>query len=48
MIFNLACPASPPHYQYDPVQTTKISIHGAIHIYMATMIQSVKENYEKD
>ncbi len=29
-IFNLACPASPVHYQYDPVQTTKTSVHGAI------------------
>ena len=27
-IFNLACPASPIHYQYDPVQTTKTSVHG--------------------
>src|SRR6202051_5132803 len=29
-IFNLACPASPTHYQHDPVQTTKTSVHGAI------------------
>ena len=29
-IFNLACPASPVHYQFDPVQTTKTSVHGAI------------------
>jgi len=29
-IFNLACPASPIHYQRDPVQTTKTSVHGAI------------------
>ena len=29
-IFNLACPASPVHYQHDPVQTTKTSVHGAI------------------
>jgi UDP-glucuronate decarboxylase len=29
-IFNLACPASPIHYQFDPVQTTKTSVHGAI------------------
>ena len=28
-IYNLACPASPVHYQYDPVQTTKTSVHGA-------------------
>ncbi len=31
-IFNLACPASPLHYQYDPVQTTKASVHGAINM----------------
>jgi len=31
-IFNFACPASPPHYQYDPVQTTKTSVHGAINM----------------
>jgi len=31
-IFNLACPASPIHYQHDPVQTTKISVHGAINM----------------
>jgi UDP-glucuronate decarboxylase len=31
-IFNLACPASPPHYQYDPVQATKTSVHGAINM----------------
>ncbi len=31
-IFNLACPASPAHYQRDPVQTTKTSVHGAINI----------------
>ncbi|RUO65933.1 UDP-glucuronate decarboxylase [Pseudidiomarina planktonica] len=31
-IFNLACPASPVHYQRDPVQTTKTSIHGAINV----------------
>jgi UDP-glucuronate decarboxylase len=31
-IFNLACPASPVHYQHDPVQTTKTSVHGAINI----------------
>lgn len=31
-IFNLACPASPVHYQFDPVQTTKTSIHGAINM----------------
>jgi len=31
-IFNLACPASPRHYQLDPVQTTKTSVHGAINL----------------
>lgn len=31
-IYNLACPASPSHYQYDPVQTTKTSVHGAINM----------------
>ena len=31
-IFNLACPASPIHYQYDPVQTTKTSVYGAINM----------------
>ncbi len=31
-IFNLACPASPIHYQFDPVQTTKTSVHGAINL----------------
>src|SRR4051812_49886653 len=29
-IYTLACPASPVHYQHDPVQTTKTSVHGAI------------------
>jgi UDP-glucuronate decarboxylase len=31
-IYNLACPASPVHYQYDPVQTTKTTVHGAINM----------------
>lgn len=31
-IFNLACPASPIHYQHDPVQTTKVSVHGSINM----------------
>ena len=31
-IYNLACPASPIHYQYDPVQTVKTSVHGAINM----------------
>jgi UDP-glucuronate decarboxylase len=31
-IYNLVCPVSPVHYQYDPVQTTKTSVHGAINM----------------
>ncbi|MDR2428911.1 MAG: SDR family oxidoreductase [Candidatus Margulisbacteria bacterium] len=31
-IYNLACPASPPHYQYNPVKTVKTSVHGAINM----------------
>jgi UDP-glucuronate decarboxylase len=31
-IYNRACPASPIHYQHDPVQTTKTSVHGAINM----------------
>ncbi len=31
-IYNLACPASPIHYQFDPVQTTKVSVHGSINV----------------
>ena len=31
-VFNLACPASPVHYQHDPVQTTKTAVHGAINM----------------
>src|SRR6266496_3073268 len=31
-IFNLACPASPLHYQFDPVQNTKTSVHGSINM----------------
>ncbi|MFP4360182.1 MAG: UDP-glucuronic acid decarboxylase family protein [Alphaproteobacteria bacterium] len=31
-IYNLACPASPVHYQFDPVQTTKVSVHGTINV----------------
>lgn len=31
-IYNMACPASPIHYQFDPVQTTKTSVHGAINV----------------
>lgn len=31
-VYNLACPASPVHYQFDPVQTTKTSVHGAINM----------------
>ncbi len=51
-IFNLACPASPIHYQHDPVQTTKTSIHGAINMLglakrlRATILQaSTSEGY---
>jgi len=33
-IYNLACPASPIHYQHDPVQTTKTSVHGATQAYI--------------
>jgi len=32
-IYNLACPASPIYYQYDPVRTSKTSVHGAIILY---------------
>lgn len=39
-IYNLACPASPIHYQFDPVQTTKTSVHGAIN--MLGMAKRVK------
>jgi len=40
-IFNLACPASPIHYQFDPVQTTKTSVHGAINMLgLAKRVQS--------
>ena len=40
-IYNLACPASPVHYQHDPVQTTKTSVHGAINILgLAKRLQS--------
>ena len=31
-IYNPGCPASPVHYQFDPVQTTKVSVHGAINL----------------
>jgi UDP-glucuronate decarboxylase len=31
-IYNLACPASPVHYQNDPVQTTKVNVHGSINM----------------
>jgi hypothetical protein len=39
-IYNLACPASPVHYQRDPVQTTKTSVHGAIN--MLSLAKCVK------
>jgi len=42
-IFNLACPASPIHYQFDPVQTTKTSVHGAIN--MLGLAKRVKAKY---
>lgn len=41
-IYNLACPASPIHYQSDPVQTTKTSIHGAINMLSLAQTQSAK------
>ena len=42
-IYNLACPASPIHYQFDPVQTTKTSVHGAINMLgLAKRIKSMK------
>src|SRR5688572_18685834 len=47
-IYNLACPASPVHYQLDPVQTTKTSVHGAINMLglakrvRATILQASK------
>jgi UDP-glucuronate decarboxylase len=42
-IYNLACPASPVHYQYDPVQTTKTSVHGAIN--MLGLAKRLRESY---
>jgi UDP-glucuronate decarboxylase len=40
-IYNLACPASPVHYQFDPVQTTKTSVHGAINMLgLATRVKA--------
>lgn len=45
-IYNLACPASPPHYQFDPIKTTKTSVLGAINLlelakqYNATILQA--------
>src|SRR5437879_1554333 len=40
-IYNLACPASPIHYQFDPVQTTKTSVHGAINVLgLATRVKA--------
>jgi UDP-glucuronate decarboxylase len=41
-IFNLACPASPLHYQHDPVQTTKTSVHGAINMLGLAMRTNAK------
>jgi UDP-glucuronate decarboxylase len=43
-IYNLACPASPIHYQLDPVQTTKTSVHGAINVLgLAKRVEPVPE-----
>jgi UDP-glucuronate decarboxylase len=50
-IYNLACPASPVHYQFDPVQTTKVSVHGAINMLglakrvKAKILHPQKEDY---
>jgi UDP-glucuronate decarboxylase len=45
-IFNLACPASPIHYQHDPVQTTKTSVHGAINMLgLAKRLDAQQEGY---
>lgn len=41
-IYNLACPASPIHYQFDPVQTTKTSVHGAINMLGLSQIHDLK------
>lgn len=41
-IYNLACPASPVHYQFDPVQTTKTSIHGAINLLSLAQTLKIK------
>ncbi|MCK7472831.1 MAG: GDP-mannose 4,6-dehydratase [Rhodopseudomonas palustris] len=44
-IYNLACPASPIHYQYDPVQTTKVSVHGAINMLgLAKRVQGARSS----
>ena len=42
-IYNLACPASPIHYQNDPVQTTKVNVHGSIN-----MLGTCKASEDKD
>ena len=41
-IYNLACPASPVHYQFDPVQTTKISVMGAINMLGLAKLLKIK------
>lgn len=41
-IYNLACPASPVHYQYDPVQTIKTSVHGAINMLELAKVTKAK------
>jgi UDP-glucuronate decarboxylase len=38
-IYNLACPASPIHYQRDPVQTTKTSVHGARRFFARSVLR---------
>ena len=41
-IFNLACPASPVHYQFDPVKTTKTSVYGALNLLELAKINNAK------
>ena len=41
-IYNLACPASPVNYQYDPVQTTKTSVHGSINMLLANQLAIIQ------
>ena len=44
-IYNLACPASPIHYQNDPVQTTKVNVHGAINMLGLAKRLKIKTRY---